>query len=75
MPSLSRADRDLLLGPISPRCLACASAKVRHYCRSCDEFFLTCACAAAEDSTHVTHRVYLWTPHGVIAAPNFDGWT
>jgi hypothetical protein len=47
----------------------------KHYCRSCDEFFLTCGCETADinDNEHVAaHRVYLWTATGVVAIPDFD---
>jgi hypothetical protein len=74
MPSLTREARDELLGPVSP-CPVCHCAKIRHYCRSCDEFFLTCECPAIlgfAQAAHGTHRVYLWTPAGVQAIPDFD---
>jgi hypothetical protein len=47
---------------------------VRHYCRSCDEFFTGCGCTPSPDVlAHVEdHRVYLWTPAGVMAVPDFD---
>lgn len=74
MPSLDPQDRRALLGPINDFCSQCYGERVRHYCRSCDEFFATCECAAQPESDrHVQdHRVYLWTAAGVLAIPDFD---
>lgn len=69
MPSLLPADRKALLGPVG-RC-SCGTVMIRHYCRSCDEFFVTCACCRGE--THEGHRIYKWTTGGILAIPNFDG--
>jgi hypothetical protein len=74
MPSLDPAARAALLGPLHHPCPACRMEYVRHYCRTCDEFFTTCGCGAQpEADQHVNaHRVYLWTLAGVIAVPDFD---
>jgi hypothetical protein len=69
-PSLSPEWRDKLLGPQGTTCAACGDSHVRHYCRSCDEFFEVCRCTT---SAHLAHRIYLWTPErGVVAIPDFD---
>jgi hypothetical protein len=45
--------------------------RVRHYCRSCEAFFVLCACQLQDE--HLEHRVYLWNPvHGVMAIPDTD---
>jgi len=72
MPSLTIADRMHMLGPVGDPCCTCGGPRVRHYCRSCDAFFVACWCAAPEEHEHLAHRVYLWTPDGVVARPNFD---
>lgn len=69
MPSLTKADRELLLGPRC-YCRRCRKQRIRHYCRSCDEFYATCDCG--EVHGHADHRVYLWTTDGIIARPDFD---
>jgi hypothetical protein len=56
MPYLSPEDRRLLLGPIAFECPRCHTQKTKNYCRSCDEFFHTCACPRTE---HLGHRTYL----------------
>ena len=74
MPYLSPADRVALLGPLPAACV-CGAVRVRHYCRSCDEFFYACACldAIGPEAHHDGHRVYLWTPdRGVVALPSWD---
>jgi hypothetical protein len=45
---------------------------VRHYCRSCDEFVTECRCLRVLLLLHEGHRVYIWTPGGVVARPDFD---
>jgi len=75
MPSLTPEARKALLGPLGDACQSCKGIRVRHYCRSCDEFFIACGCDArrTDDEKHVDHRVYLWTPdRGVVAIPDFD---
>lgn len=67
-PSLTPDDRARLLGPVG-LCATCRAARVRHYCRQCDQFFETCAC---DRHPHDGHRVYLWTADGVEAIPDFD---
>ena len=72
MPSLTPEDREQLLGPCGT-CLRCRATSIRHYCRSCDEFYETCGCSDEKvNATHGDHRIYLWTPTGVVAIPNFD---
>jgi len=44
--------------------------KARHYCRTCDEFWFTCECKTQD--AHGGHRLYIWTPDGILAIPNFD---
>jgi hypothetical protein len=72
MPSIPPGDRAAWIGPIAGvTCSACSSPVVRHYCRTCDEFFYSCDCG--RDATpHVDHRVYAWTPGGILAIPDFD---
>lgn len=73
MPALTPDDRTRLLGPLDWRCLTCDGHPVRHYCRSCDEFFFTCRCPDESRAlVHLAHWVYLWTPGGVVARPDFD---
>ena len=74
MPSLEPADRVALLGPLRSPCQNCHAEQIRHYCRSCDEFFTQCDCPPVmEIATHIfQHRVYLWTPAGILAIPDFD---
>jgi len=69
-PSLRPEEREKLLGPAFV-CRQCNEPNIRHYCRSCDLFFYTCACVMWPKD-HGGHRVYKWTPAGVIADPNFD---
>lgn len=71
MPSLTKAERESLLGPHGGPCLLCGSLYVRHYCRSCDEFFEECQCSRP-NAAHVGHRTYRWVAGNIIAAPNFD---
>jgi hypothetical protein len=74
MPSIDAAARAALLGPIGA-CPVCGRDRVRHYCRTCDEFFWTCDRERPCDPTardHDTHRLYLWTPGGILAIPDFD---
>jgi len=74
MPSLDPEDREALLGP-QGSCPTCGFWRVRHYCRSCDEFFVTCNCEVdriAVTIEHARHRIYLWTPNGILALPDFD---
>ena len=76
-PSLDPVDRRALLGPLLDcTCPLCHQAQVRHYCRSCDEFFttctLTCPVQADADRHMADHRVYLWTAAGMVAIPDFD---
>jgi len=78
MPSLDPEDRIARLGPVGGECSACDGPRIRHYCRTCDVFFVTCGCFEGRESVlgqgavHGDHRVYLWTPTGVIAVPDFD---
>jgi hypothetical protein len=75
MPYLSPDDRLLLLGPFGT-CEACHTLRIRHYCRTCDEFFTLCHCLGPKPQvpqSHETHRLYLWTAEGVVhAIPDFD---
>jgi hypothetical protein len=71
MPALTPDDRRALLGPIGRVCIACGEPRVRHYCRSCDEFVFRCRCLD-ELREHAAHRVYMWTARGEIALPDFD---
>lgn len=72
-PSLTPDDRVALLGPLrGVRCVVCCGTRIQHYCRSCDEFFITCHCAQTL-LQHTDHRVYIWTrDRGILALPNFD---
>jgi hypothetical protein len=78
MPSLTPDDRHRLLGPAGTRCPECHAEQVRHYCRSCDAFFLTCVhlwLRAPDDLPHISdgHRVYVWMgPGEITAVPDFD---
>lgn len=75
MPSLTPGDRDALLGPVEKCKRGCGVDRIRHYCRTCDEFFITCLCngpAHFIPPEHEDHRLYLWGPAGVIAVPDFD---
>lgn len=69
---LDPEQRRQLLGPLDEACPSCEATRTRHYCRSCDEFFVACGCSGPEHGAHLEHRVYLWTPNGVIAIPDFD---
>jgi hypothetical protein len=71
MPLLSKEQRDQLVKPTASMCATCCTRVIRNYCRSCDEFFHACACEG-EDAKHKDHRVYVWTPAGVMAIPDFD---
>jgi hypothetical protein len=55
MPWLSPDDRRAMLGPRGP-CPHCGQIRVRHYCRSHDEFFDRCTCAPSSD--HAACRIY-----------------
>ena len=74
MPWLSPADRQQLLGPTGRPCPSCGTDLIRHYCRSCDEFFQSCRCTDPAENTHVPlgHRLYLWTAERILAIPDFD---
>lgn len=72
MPSLTIEDRKQMLGPLPEPCARCRHTRVCHYCRSCDVFFTTCACDNPAEHLPPTHRVYLWSPLGIEAIPNFD---
>ena len=75
MPSLTPEDREALLGPVAGLCARCDGVRIRHYCRQCDAFFLACGCSGKDaDTTHLEHRVYLWTPEGIRAVPDYDLW-
>lgn len=73
MPALTKEDREALLGPVAGACPRCDAVRIRHYCRSCDQFFLACFCSDdPSEIQHKDHRVYLWTPQGVLAIPDYD---
>src|SRR5262245_7508054 len=71
VPSLTPGERAAVVRPIG-RCATCGAVRVRNYCRTCDEFFVVCGCTPPPQPDHLEHRVYLWTPDGVIAVPDFD---
>lgn len=74
MPALDPDDRTALLGP-QGTCAICTFWRVRHYCRSCDAFFVTCGCQVEREAmldAHARHRIYLWTPYRILALPDFD---
>jgi len=74
MPSIPADERTALLGPCAC-CRTCRSDLLRHYCRTCDAFFFTCACFRSIDDAAVhlrDHRVYMWTVSGILAIPDFD---
>lgn len=74
MPYLSKSDRESLLGPRGGTCRLCHTIRVRHYCRSCDEFFEECQCERLTglNDKHAGHRTYRWVAGNIIADPNFD---
>jgi hypothetical protein len=72
MPSLTIEDRKALLGPTFWTCSKCGTRPVKHYCRQCDAFYYSCPCYFLPEQEHAGHRVYRWTPDGIIADPNFD---
>ena len=75
MPSLTPDDRIALMGPLERCKRGCGVDRIRHYCRSCDVFFVTCLCNEPRrfiPDDHDLHRVYLWTPTGIVAVPEFD---
>jgi hypothetical protein len=77
LPSIDPAGRAALLGrSMLPPCQRCDAVLWRHYCRSCDTFFYSCACETTGETDqwrdHLGHRVYLWTPSGIRAIPDFD---
>ena len=73
MPALSPEDRRQLLGPLPDPCPHCCAPRIRHYCRSCDLFLVCCICLHARAfGDHDGHRLYIWTPDGVLAHPSFD---
>jgi len=49
MPALTPEDRASLLGPLADPCPDCGQVRVRHYCRSCDVFFVLCGCTTCSD--------------------------
>jgi hypothetical protein len=57
MPLLSEEDKRNTLGAIELDCLRCGKPLIRHYCRQCDDFFLTCACPKGAIESHEGHRV------------------
>lgn len=60
MPLLSDEDKRNYLGPVLDlHCRTCGEQYIRHYCRSCDEFFTTCACGESGSmrDSHYRHRV------------------
>lgn len=71
MPYISPEDRKYLIGPLAGLiCADCKEAKIRNYCRQCDEFFYVCGCGPNKE--HDGHRVYIWTVEGIKAIPDFD---
>jgi hypothetical protein len=76
MPSLTREQRAQLLGPTGQKCECCGFELVKNYCRSCDEFFIVCSkdCVKSAGATvyMFEHRIYLWSPEGVLAIPDLD---
>lgn len=59
MPLLSDEQKRRYLGPVFPddKCDRCGKVHVRHYCRSCDEFFVTCGCPMGAIESHEGHRI------------------
>jgi len=49
---------------------------VKNYCRSCDECVIVCSkdCVKSAGATvyMLEHRIYLWSPEGVLAIPDLD---
>lgn len=66
MPSLTAADRALLLTEMNWECKTCKQVVRRNYCRECDAFFFVCACPVKPDppgtvmykQDHTGHRTY-----------------
>lgn len=69
MPSLDPDQRAALIKPVG-QCGICGFTRVRNYCRSCDEFYLSCGCQLS--TGHEGHRLYVWLNGQVIAEPDFD---
>lgn len=68
-PSIPPEFRPSMIG-LQEECPVCLTMRIKHYCRSCDVFWIECECT--DGAEHITHRVYLWTPTGIIAIPDFD---
>jgi hypothetical protein len=72
MPSLTPEERARLLGPLDVPCRGCGAIRIRHYCRVHDEFWIACGCPSRDETHDTCARVYVWTPMGVRAIPDFD---
>ena len=74
VPSIDPDERARLVRPLGVACPTCGADVIRNYCRSCDEFFDVCNCAARLVA-HAGHRLYVWTERGILAIPDFDRFT
>jgi hypothetical protein len=76
VPSLTKADRETILGPQNWQCGFCNQTKIRQYCRTHDVVYFECACTLAgtdsADNDHRSCRTYRWVDGKIVADPDFE---